>query len=63
MAEMMRDDKFIGEKEQPPQFQDSFNSQEPIIGELINVSGHVQELDRNFGLWSLCAVSVFMCLL
>ena len=29
-----------------------------VIGETINVSGHAQELDRNFGFWSICAVSV-----
>jgi choline transport protein len=28
------------------------------IAEIINVSGHVQELDRNFGFWSICAVSI-----
>lgn len=26
--------------------------------ELINASGHVQELDRSFGVWSICAMSV-----
>lgn len=26
--------------------------------ELINVSGHVQELDRSFGVWSICGMSV-----
>ena len=30
----------------------------PEIAELINTSGHVQQLDRNFGFWSICAVSV-----
>ena len=29
-----------------------------VVGEIVNVSGHVQELDRNFGFWSICAVSV-----
>jgi hypothetical protein len=28
------------------------------IGELVNTSGHVQELDRNFGFWSICAISI-----
>ena len=28
------------------------------IGALVNTSGHVQELDRNFGFWSICAVSI-----
>ncbi|KAK4989725.1 hypothetical protein LTR50_003050 [Elasticomyces elasticus] len=27
-------------------------------GEVINVSGHVQELDRSFGIWSICAMGV-----
>ncbi|KAF2099546.1 choline transporter [Rhizodiscina lignyota] len=28
------------------------------IRELVNASGHVQELDRTFGFWSICAVSL-----
>lgn len=28
------------------------------LRELVNASGHVQELDRNFGFWSICAVSL-----
>ena len=28
------------------------------INELVNTSGHVQELDRNFGFWTICAISV-----
>lgn len=28
------------------------------VGEFLNVSGHPQELDRNLGFWSICAVSV-----
>ena len=28
------------------------------FSDLINASGHKQELDRNFGLWSICALSV-----
>ena len=28
------------------------------IEELVNTSGHVQELDRNFGFWTICAISV-----
>ena len=28
------------------------------FGDLVNTSGHVQELDRSFGIWSVCAVSV-----
>ncbi|KAF2717998.1 putative choline transport protein [Polychaeton citri CBS 116435] len=30
----------------------------PEEGELINVSGHVQELDRTFGVWSICNMAV-----
>lgn len=26
--------------------------------ELINTSGHVQELDRNFGFWSICSIAL-----
>lgn len=26
--------------------------------DLINTSGHVQELDRNFGFWSICSVAL-----
>jgi hypothetical protein len=28
------------------------------ISDLVNTSGHKQELDRNFGLWSICSISV-----
>ena len=30
----------------------------PEEGELINVSGHVQELDRGFGFWSICSIGI-----
>jgi hypothetical protein len=30
----------------------------PVDGELVNASGHRQELQRNFGLISICAVAV-----
>lgn len=30
----------------------------PVDGELVNASGHRQELERNFGLLSICAVAV-----
>lgn len=33
-------------------------SPEPAAEELINASGHVQELQRNFSLLSLCAVAI-----
>lgn len=26
--------------------------------DIINASGHVQELDRSFGLWSICSVAI-----
>jgi hypothetical protein len=28
------------------------------ISEVVNASGHKQELDRSFGLWSICSISV-----
>lgn len=28
------------------------------LREIVNASGHVQELDRNFGFWSICFVSL-----
>ena len=28
------------------------------VGEIINVSGHPQELDRSFGFWSICSISI-----
>lgn len=31
---------------------------EHAIIETVNVSGHVQELDRNFGLWSICSIGI-----
>lgn len=30
----------------------------PVTGRVINVSGHVQELDRNFGIWSICSIGI-----
>ncbi|KAH9836440.1 Choline transport protein [Teratosphaeria destructans] len=30
----------------------------PEHGELINCSGHVQELDRGFGFWSICSLGI-----
>lgn len=26
--------------------------------EMVNTSGHVQEMDRSFGFWSLCAIAI-----
>ncbi len=37
---------------------DASPSLEPSVGELINPSGHKQELERNFSLLSLCAVAI-----
>jgi hypothetical protein len=28
------------------------------LSDLVNSSGHKQELDRNFGIWSICAMGV-----
>lgn len=30
----------------------------PMEGDMINVSGHVQELDRKFGIWSICCIGI-----
>lgn len=49
----------LPEKKDPlPAFSDDNIATEGEVGEVINVSGHVQELDRNFGFWSICAVGV-----
>jgi choline transport protein len=33
-------------------------TESPEEGELINVSGHVQELDRTFGFFSICSIGI-----
>jgi choline transport protein len=42
--------------------EDSLGQVEDDVGlgeiEVINASGHKQEVDRNFGFWSICALSV-----
>lgn len=43
------------EKKLPPGIDEEHS---PAPDELINTSGHVQELDRNFGLWSICSVAL-----
>jgi hypothetical protein len=52
-------DSTVDEKRQPIS-SPPFVAEEAIsdIGELVNTSGHVQELDRNFGFWSICAISI-----
>lgn len=45
----------IDKKNAPPGVEDA---QSLAPDELINTSGHVQELDRNFGLWSICSVAL-----
>jgi hypothetical protein len=48
-------DKMTKQASHPPLAADE------AIGEiegLVNASGHVQELDRNFGFWTICAISV-----
>lgn len=52
----MQDTKTDIEKPSPPLIGD--DSQELAVVEIINVSGHPQELDRNFGFWSICAISI-----
>lgn len=38
--------------------QGSTDIQPGDLQELINASGHVQEVDRQFGLWSICSTSL-----
>ena len=47
---------YVPEKEIAPT--PDYTNDGPIDGELINASGHRQELERNFGLISICAVAV-----
>ena len=54
MADNAREGKIDVEK--PPPFQEALDDFQE--GQMINASGHVQELDRHFGLWSLCAVGI-----
>jgi len=47
------------EKKQPQEAPDYDEAVPDIsVGQFINVSGHPQELDRNFGFWSICAISI-----
>lgn len=48
---------YVPEKEVAPT-SDYSNDDGPIDGVLVNASGHRQELERNFGLISICAVAV-----
>ncbi|KAJ6191433.1 hypothetical protein N7519_001454 [Penicillium mononematosum] len=48
---------YVPEKEVAPT-SDYTNDDGPIDGVLVNASGHRQELERNFGLISICAVAV-----
>lgn len=43
------------EKTSPPP---PFAGGEVEVGEILNASGHPQELDRQLGFWSICAISV-----
>lgn len=50
-------------QETPPENQEKIQTLESAIeerssGELVNPSGHRQELERNFSLLSICAVAV-----
>ena len=56
MQEKMDDD--VKKEKQQGELPAVENDGHPEIAELINTSGHVQQLDRNFGFWSICAVSV-----
>lgn len=42
---------------EPSSYKGSDSDQDDHV-ELINASGHVQELDRSFGFWSICSASV-----
>lgn len=46
-------DPEVEEKAPPPS-----DVQSADFLELVNTSGHVQEVDRQFGFWSICAISV-----
>jgi hypothetical protein len=46
------------EAKQQKVLNDDETTPDVAVGELLNVSGHVQELDRNFGFWSICAISI-----
>lgn len=48
------DPKTDEEKTQAPAIQDG----DLGVGDIINVSGHPQELDRQLGFWSICAISI-----
>ncbi|KAJ5382281.1 SNF2-related protein [Penicillium concentricum] len=47
---------YVPEKEITPT--PDYTHDGPVDGELVNASGHRQELERNFGLISICAVAV-----
>lgn len=47
---------YAPEKEVPPSPDHAHDG--PMDGELVNASGHRQELERNFSLVSICAVAV-----
>lgn len=47
---------YAPEKEVPPS--PVHTNDGPVDGELVNASGHRQELERNFSLLSICAVAV-----
>ena len=44
------------EKKAPPAF--SAEGADVAEGDLVNSSGHVQELDRSFGFWSVASVGI-----
>ncbi|KAJ5551942.1 SNF2-related protein [Penicillium sp. DV-2018c] len=51
-----KDLSYVPEKEVSPSPDHSHDG--PVDGELVNASGHRQELERNFSLLSICAVAV-----
>jgi choline transport protein len=44
------------EKSPPPVFPEAVEMTD--IDEILNVSGHPQQLDRQLGFWSICALSI-----
>jgi len=52
------DSKAVIEPAMTPSRESNNESQVLESGELVNASGHVQELDRNFSLLNICAVGI-----
>ncbi|KAI8933825.1 hypothetical protein NX059_009527 [Plenodomus lindquistii] len=46
------------EKKSAEQEDPCFNGDEVVVGEVLNASGHKQELERNFSLLSICSIGI-----